>query len=99
MRGKTCVITGATSEIGLETAKRFGALSWCSLDATETKTTPRFTRLDIEEPVVAVEMHYADLSRRDEICRVVDVLLPSAGRIDVLVNNAGALFATYVVAL
>ena len=51
------------------------------------------SRLRAEVPAVAVEMHYADLSRPDEIRRLADVLLDTAARIDVLVNNAGAVFA------
>lgn len=43
-------------------------------------------------PGVAAEMHYADLSRRDELIRLAPELLNAAPRIDVLLNNAGALF-------
>jgi NAD(P)-dependent dehydrogenase (short-subunit alcohol dehydrogenase family) len=42
---------------------------------------------------IQAEMHYADLSRRDEIARLVPALLVAAPRIDVLLNNAGAFFA------
>lgn len=38
-------------------------------------------------------MYDADLSRSDEILRLAAALLDDAGRIDVLVNNAGAIFA------
>ena len=38
-------------------------------------------------------MHYADLSRPDEIRRLADVLLKTASRINALVNKAGAVFA------
>ena len=82
MKGKTCVITGATSGIGLETGLGGG---W--------KGEAAISRLRAEVPAVAVEMHYADLSRPDEIRRLADVLLDTAARIDVLVNNAGAVFA------
>jgi NAD(P)-dependent dehydrogenase (short-subunit alcohol dehydrogenase family) len=40
-------------------------------------------------------MHYADLSRPDEIVRLADALLDTAARIDVLLNNAGAFFARH----
>jgi NAD(P)-dependent dehydrogenase (short-subunit alcohol dehydrogenase family) len=43
-------------------------------------------------PGVVAEMHYADLSRRDEILRLAPELLAAAPRIDVLLNNAGAFF-------
>jgi NAD(P)-dependent dehydrogenase (short-subunit alcohol dehydrogenase family) len=95
MRGKTCVITGATGGIGLETAKRLGALGarLVLVGRNRDKGKAAIARLRADVPDVAVEMHYADLSRSDEIRRLADALLHSAARIDVLVNNAGAIFA------
>jgi len=48
-------------------------------------------------PGIEVEMHYADLSRRNEIKRLASELLAVTPRIDVLLNNAGAFFAKRVV--
>ncbi len=95
MRGKTCVITGATSGIGLETAARLGALGarLVLVGRNRDKGNAAISRLRAYEPGVAVEVHYADLSRPEEIRRLGDALLDAAPRIDVLVNNAGALFA------
>jgi NAD(P)-dependent dehydrogenase (short-subunit alcohol dehydrogenase family) len=95
MRGKTCVITGATGGIGLETAKRLGALGarLVLVGRNRDKGRAAIARLRADVPDVAAEMHYADLSRPDEIRRLADALLDSAARIDVLVNNAGAIFA------
>ena len=68
MRGKTCVITGATSGIGLETAKRLGALGarLILVGRNRDKATAAIARLRAEVPGAAVEVHYADLSRADE---------------------------------
>ncbi len=95
MRGKTCVITGATGGIGLETAARLGALGarLVLVGRNRAKGETALARLRARLPGVAVEMHYADLSRPDEITRLADALLGTAARIDVLVNNAGAIFA------
>jgi NAD(P)-dependent dehydrogenase (short-subunit alcohol dehydrogenase family) len=95
MRGKSCVITGATSGIGLETAKRLGALGarLVLVGRNRGKGTAAIARLRAEVPGVDVEMHYADLSVPSEIRHLADALLDTAARIDVLVNNAGALFA------
>jgi NAD(P)-dependent dehydrogenase (short-subunit alcohol dehydrogenase family) len=95
MRGKTCVITGATSGIGLETAARLGALGarLVLVGRNRDKGNAAINRLRTHVPGVAVEIHYADLSRPDEIRRLGGALLDTAPRIDVLVNNAGALFA------
>jgi NAD(P)-dependent dehydrogenase (short-subunit alcohol dehydrogenase family) len=95
MRGKTCVITGATSGIGLETARRLGALGarLILVGRNRDKGEAAIARLRAEVPGVAVEMHYADLSRPAEIRRLAAALLGTASRIEVLVNNAGAIFA------
>ncbi|HEY2527685.1 MAG TPA: SDR family oxidoreductase [Xanthobacteraceae bacterium] len=95
MRGKTCVITGATSGIGLETAARLGALGarLVLVGRNRGKGQAAIARLRADVPGIAVEMLYADLSRPDEIRRLADAVLDTAARIDVLVNNAGALFA------
>jgi len=95
MRGKTCIITGATGGIGLETARRLGALGarLVLVGRNRDKGNAAISRLRAEVPGVAVEMHHADLSRPDEIRRLADALLKTASRIDVLVNNAGAVFA------
>lgn len=94
MRGKTCIITGATSGIGLETAARLGALGarLVLVGRNREKGEAALARLRADVPGVAVEMHYADLSRPDEIRGLADALLARAARIDVLLNNAGAIF-------
>ncbi len=96
MKGKTCVITGATGGIGLETAARLGALGarLVLVGRNRDKGRAALARLRSGLPGVAVEMHYADLSRPDEIIRLADALLGTAARIDVLLNNAGAIFAS-----
>jgi NAD(P)-dependent dehydrogenase (short-subunit alcohol dehydrogenase family) len=95
MKGKTCVITGATSGIGLATAARLGALGsrLVLVGRNRNKGESVLARLRACLPGVAVEMHYADLSRPDELLQVADALLATTSRIDVLINNAGAIFA------
>jgi NAD(P)-dependent dehydrogenase (short-subunit alcohol dehydrogenase family) len=96
MRGKTCIITGATGGIGLEAAARLGALGarLVLVGRNRDKGEAALAQLRADLPGVAVEMHYADLSRPEEIARLADALLGTASRIDLLLNNAGALFAT-----
>lgn len=95
MRGKTCVITGATGGIGLETAAQLGALGarLVLVGRNRAKGEAALAQLRANQPGIMVEMHYTDLARPDEIHRLADVLLRTAARIDVLLNNAGALFA------
>jgi NAD(P)-dependent dehydrogenase (short-subunit alcohol dehydrogenase family) len=99
MKGKTCVITGATDGIGLEAAAALGALGarLVLVGRNRAKGEAVLTALHRRVPGVEAEMHYADLSRRDEIERLGLELLAVAPRIDVLLNNAGAFFAKRVV--
>ena len=95
MKDKTCVITGATDGIGLETAARLGALGarLVLVGRNRSKGEAALVAIRARAPGVAVEMHYADLSSQAEIRRLAPELQVTAPRIDVLVNNAGAFFA------
>jgi NAD(P)-dependent dehydrogenase (short-subunit alcohol dehydrogenase family) len=95
VRGKTCIITGATGGIGFETAARLGALGarLVLIGRNRVKGKVVLSRLQARVPGVAVELHYADLSRHDEILQLSRALLDTTERIDVLLNNAGAIFA------
>jgi len=92
MKGKTCIITGATGGIGLEAAARLGLLGarLMLVGRSRDKGEAALAQLRARVPSVAVEMHYADLSRSDDIVRLARDLLGTAPRIDVLLNNAGA---------
>jgi len=52
------------------------------------------TRLHARGPGVAHTVHYADLSRLSEMKRVGAAIATAEPRIDVLINNAGCLYAT-----
>ena len=95
MQGKTCIITGATGGIGFETAARLGALGarLMLIGRNRTKGEAALARLRARVPGIVAELHYADLSRHDEILRLARALLDTSARIDVLLNNAGAIFA------
>src|SRR5260370_39711408 len=60
---------------------------WPGADAT-------LTRLHERGPRLAHSVHYADLTRLAEMKRVAAQIASQEPRIDVLINNAGALFAT-----
>jgi NAD(P)-dependent dehydrogenase (short-subunit alcohol dehydrogenase family) len=95
VKGKTCVITGATDGIGLEAALKLGAMGarLVLVGRNPAKGEAALARLRREVPGVVAEIHYADLSRQDEIRRLAPILMTAAPRMDVLLNNAGAFFS------
>jgi NAD(P)-dependent dehydrogenase (short-subunit alcohol dehydrogenase family) len=99
MKGKTVVITGATDGIGLEAAAGLGALGARLVLVGRNRRKGEVVLAALRErvPGIEAEMHYADMSRRDEIKQLAPALLAAAPRIDVLLNNAGAFFAERVV--
>jgi len=95
MSGKTCVITGASGGIGLETAACLGAFGARLVLVGHRRDKGEAALADLRHrvPGIAAEMYHADLSHTDEVARLADVLRKAAPRIDVLINNAGAIFA------
>jgi NAD(P)-dependent dehydrogenase (short-subunit alcohol dehydrogenase family) len=95
MLGKVVVMTGATSGIGVVAAERLakaGArLVLVARDRTRGEAT--LARLRAAGPGIAHAVHYADLARLAEAKRVAGEIAAAEPRIDVLVNNAGAVFA------
>ncbi len=94
MRGKTCLVTGATNGIGYETAlglARLGArVAIVGRDAGKTRACAERIRAAV--PGAGVDPHVADLSAQGEIRRLAWTLRDAHPRLDVLVNNAGAIF-------
>ncbi|MDE3089189.1 MAG: SDR family oxidoreductase [Chloroflexota bacterium] len=91
MRGKVCVVTGATSGIGAETAKqlaqRGATVIIVGRSAENCKTT--VARIRRETGNAAVEYLLADLSSQKDIRGLAQQFKSKYARLDVLVNNAG----------
>ena len=93
MEGKLCVITGATSGIGLITAERLAAKGarLVLVGRDPARGEAALARIKASSPRAEVSVHYADLSRFDAL-RTLAAGLNALSRIDVLINNAGAMF-------
>jgi NAD(P)-dependent dehydrogenase (short-subunit alcohol dehydrogenase family) len=94
MMGKTVVITGGTSGIGevaaIALAKMGARIVLIARDEARGETTLR--RLREAAPGIAHALYYADLLRLADAKRVASDVATNERRIDVLINNAGALF-------
>ena len=96
MKGKIVVITGATSGIGEVAAQRLAAMgARIVLVARDAARGQRaLTRLPSIGAGAPHSIYYGDLSRISETRRVAAEIAATEPRIDVLINNAGALFSS-----
>ncbi|MDQ3829839.1 MAG: SDR family NAD(P)-dependent oxidoreductase, partial [Candidatus Tectomicrobia bacterium] len=95
MHGKVCVVTGATSGIGLVTAEalaRQGA-TLIVVGRNSARGAATVSRIQQETGNSAVELMVADLSAQAQVRQLASAIQQRFARLDVLVNNAGALFS------
>ena len=96
MRGKTVVITGGTSGIGevaAEALAKMGARI-VLIARDKLRGAAMLARLRGQAPNLAHAIYFADLTRLSEMKRAAAQVATTEPPIDVLINNAGALFAT-----
>jgi|SRR5579859_13196 len=96
MRGKVVVITGATSGIGQVAAEKLAGMGARLVLVARDKARGEaaLARLRQVAPGVLPSIHYGDLSRLAEMKRVAAEIAAAEPRVDVLINNAGAMFGS-----
>jgi retinol dehydrogenase 12 len=96
VQGKTVVITGATSGIGQIAAERLAAMGAriVLIARSKSRGAVAMAQLRAVAPNAAHKIHYADLANISEMKRVAGDIAKEEPRIDVLINNAGAMFAS-----
>ena len=95
MQGKVVVVTGATSGIGevaaVRLAERGARIVFIARDPERAAAT--LAKLNQAGPAAQHRVHLADLSLMADTRRVAAEIAAAEPRIDVLVNNAGAVFS------
>lgn len=89
---RVAVITGASSGIGLFTAKALAAQGWRIIGQgrhPERTTAAEAEIRAVARPGVSVDLIQADLSLLGEAARLADQIAARTDQVDILLNNAG----------
>ncbi len=91
MNGKTCIITGANSGIGLETARELARMGATVVLVCRNPEKGRAAVADIQRglPGAQLDLLIADMSSLASVRSLAAQILEKHPRVDVLINNAG----------
>jgi NAD(P)-dependent dehydrogenase (short-subunit alcohol dehydrogenase family) len=91
-RGKTVLVTGGGTGLGLETAREFGALGANLVLASRKPEHLDPARAALEASGYAVTSVVTDVRRPVSVTAMLDAALTRFGAVDILVNNAAGNF-------
>jgi short-subunit dehydrogenase len=89
VKGRTVLVTGASSGIGEATARKLGAVGAHTLLVARSRRDLRRLANEIEDAGGVAHVHPADLTDAEAIDALVAAVEDRHGGVDVLVNNAG----------
>jgi NAD(P)-dependent dehydrogenase (short-subunit alcohol dehydrogenase family) len=97
LTGKTALITGANSGLGLESARALAAKGAHVILAVRSEDKGRQARDEIaaDHPLASLEILPLDLSRLASVRAAAETLKRSHKRLDILLNNAGVMATPY----
>lgn len=87
---KVIIITGASKGIGREIAKEIAKQGHIII-ANYNKSAKEILELkkELEEKNIKIEIFKADVSKKEEVSKLVNYVIEKYKKIDVLINNAG----------
>lgn len=96
IRGKTVLITGATNGIGKVTALELAkaGASVIVVGRSQERADATIREIRAASPGSDIRAMLADLSSQASIRQLADTFLSEYNRLDVLINNAGAIFGS-----
>ncbi len=88
--GRVCVITGATSGVGYQAARRLAQFGAHIVIICRNSDKGAAVKNELEQTYgVIVDIIQADFARLDDVRKAAESILENYPRIDVLINNAG----------
>lgn len=89
VEGRVCVVTGATSGIGLATAQKLADAGAILVIGARKPERLKEVAEELEARGASVHAYQCDFSDMEDADRFVQTVLDNHGHVDVLVNNAG----------
>lgn len=91
LEGKTAIITGGASGMGLASVRLFAAEGACVVfaDANGAAGESALDRLKEELPEARVSFRQADVSNEQQVADLVSFTVEGCGGLDIMFNNAG----------
>jgi NAD(P)-dependent dehydrogenase (short-subunit alcohol dehydrogenase family) len=83
------LVTGANKGLGRETVRRFAGLGWDVFLAARDGRRGRSAVSELAEEGLDVRFVQLDVTSDESVAAAADTVMRDAGRLDVLVNNAG----------
>jgi len=90
LKGKVALVTGGSRGLGLQMAEALGEMGARLALAARRKDELDEAVQHLEKAGVKAEAFVCDIGKREAIAPFADAVLKKFGRVDVLVNNAGA---------
>ncbi len=87
--GKVVVITGASSGLGEAAARHLAAQGACVVLGARREERIRALSEQLRQEGLKAEYLATDVTRREDLARLVDLAIARFGRIDVMLSNAG----------
>lgn len=90
MKGKVCIVTGASSGVGLEAVKQLAKGEAHIVMVCRNLAKAESVKREIESKYnVQIDVFIADFSKLEEVRKVASSILQQYSKIDVLINNIG----------
>ena len=87
---KTVIVTGGSRGIGAAIVKELASIGYnVVLNYNKSEESAKKIQTELKEKNINIEIFKADVSKREEVTKLVEITLNKYKNIDVLINNAG----------